>query len=77
LIDHQLRVGARRPQPPELPRTIIRLVLDEAGAPGMTKVGEQVSELLEFIPAQFIVNRYLRETWSNAGGEIVTAPPSS
>ena len=38
----------------------------------MSKVGEETSEVLEYIPASFKVLVYVRETWSSATGEIVT-----
>jgi transposase len=40
----------------------------------MTKVGEERSEVLEYVPAHFKVIVYVRETWSNTTGQIVTAP---
>ena len=64
----------RRPFPAHLPRREVRLVPAEAENPGMTKVGEQRSEILEFVPAQFTVIEYVRETWSNLEGQIVSAP---
>ncbi len=69
--------GGRRPLPADLPREEIRLTpTDEqvAGKGPMTKVGEERSEVLEYIPAQFKVLVYVRETWSSPTGEIVTAP---
>lgn len=67
----------RRPLPTSLPREEIRLTptpeqLDGKGT--MSKVGEERSEVLEYEPARFKVLVYVRETWSNATGEIVTAP---
>jgi len=69
--------GGRRPLPAHLPREEIRLVptADQiAGKGPMTKVGEDTSEVLEYIPASFKVLVYIRETWSSPTGEIVTAP---
>ena len=69
--------GGRRALPPELPREEIRLTPLPAGemaSTGMTKVGEERSEVLEYEPARFKVLVYVRETWSNSHGEIVTAP---
>jgi len=65
----------RRPLPKDLPREVIRLVPEQAEQAGMTKVGEERSEILEFVPAQFKVIEYVRETWSNISGDIVTAAP--
>jgi transposase len=71
------RVGGRRSLPAHLEREQIRLVptLEQVQGKGvMHKVGEQSSEVLDYVPARFIVLHYIRETWSNAAGEIVTAP---
>ena len=64
----------RRPLPAELPREEIRIAPELAADKVMTKVGEERSEVLEYEPARFKVLVYIRETWSNAAGEIVTAP---
>lgn len=68
----------RKPLPPELPREEIRLQPTQeqlAQTSGnMSKVGEERSEVLEYVPAEFKVLVYVRETWSNPVGEIVTAP---
>ncbi len=69
------RGGGRQSLPDHLPRQEVRLVPEQASQPGMTKVSEERSEILEFVPAQFKVIVYVRETWSNLGGQIVTAPP--
>jgi transposase len=74
------RRAGRRKLPADLPREEIRLVptteqIDGKGK--MTKVGEDHSEVLEYVPAHFKVLVYIRETWSNAAGEIVTAPAAS
>jgi transposase len=68
----------RKPLPASLPREEIRLTPTDEQVEGkgrMSKVGEETSEVLEFIPATFKVLVYVRETWSNDTGEIVTAPP--
>ena len=70
----------RKSLPSELPREEIVLLpnsdqLAEAGD-GMKKIGEQRSEVLEWVPAHFKVLVYIRETWANDLGEIVTAPPA-
>lgn len=69
--------NGRRPLPAHLPReevTLLPTVEQRAGKGEMTKVGEQRSEILEYVPAQFKVIVYVRETWSSPTGEIVTAP---
>jgi transposase len=71
------KANGRRPLPADLPREEVRLAPtaeQQAGKGTMTKVGEERSEVLEYEPARFKVIVYIRETWSNANGEIVTAP---
>jgi len=71
------RTGGRRPLPAHLEREEIRLVPTPEQVEGkgpMHKVGEQSSEVLDYVPAHFKVLHYVRETWSNTSGEIVTAP---
>lgn len=73
----QGRQNGRRPLPADLPREEVRLTPipgQTAGKGTMSKVGEQRSEVLEYEPARFKVLVYVRETWSSATGEIVTAP---
>lgn len=71
------RRRGRRRLPDDLPREEIRLCptpeqLESKGT--MSKVGEERSEVLEYEPACFKVLVYVRETWSDAEGQIVTAP---
>lgn len=70
------RKGGRRPLPKDLPREEIRLApTDEQVAclGPMEKLGEERSEVLEYIPAQFKVLVYVRETWVSKDGVVVTA----
>ncbi len=70
------RRRARRPLPATLPREQVRLVPTPEqleGNDSMTKIGEERSEVLEYEPARFKVIEYIRETWSNGNGDIVTA----
>jgi transposase len=67
----------RRPLPAGLPRNEVRLLptpeqIEGCGA--MTKLDEERSEVLEYEPARFKVTVYVRETWSDGKGHIVTAP---
>lgn len=71
------RRRGRRPLPADLPREEIRLTPTPEqfeGKSEMTKLGEERSEVLEYEPARFKVLVYVRETWSNGKGDIVTAP---
>ena len=68
----------RKQLPAHLPREEIRLTPTEeqlAETSGdMKPFSEERSEVLEYEPARFKVLVYIREVWSNAQGEIVTAP---
>lgn len=71
------RRRGRRALPADLPREEIRLTPTPEQLEGkgtMTKVGEERSEVLEYEPASFKVLVYVRETWSDIEGQIVTAP---
>jgi transposase len=71
------RRRGRRPLPANLPREEIRLKPtpeQTEGMGAMHKVDEESSEVLEYEPARFKVIVYVRETWSNGKGDIVTAP---
>jgi transposase len=71
------RRRGRRPLPAGLPREEVRLrptPEQVEGKGAMAKVSEERSEVLEYEPARFKVIVYVRETWSNATGQIVTAP---
>lgn len=64
--------------PAHLPRHEIRLQPTEeqlaATSGKMSPWREERSEVLEYEPARFHVLVYVREVWSNAQGEVVTAP---
>lgn len=71
------RKHGRRKLPADLPREEIRLFPTDQQLEGkgtMTKVSEERSEVLEYEPAKFKVLVYIRETWSDIKGQIVTAP---
>jgi transposase len=71
------RRHGRRKLPADLPRQEIRLfpTVEQVADKGtMSKVDEERSEVLEYEPATFKVLVYIREIWSNAEGQIVTAP---
>jgi transposase len=71
------RRRGRRPLPASLPREEVRLLPTPEQLEGkgtMAKLSEERSEVLEYEPARFKVIVYVRETWSNATGQIVTAP---
>ncbi|MEM6269465.1 MAG: IS66 family transposase, partial [Bacteroidota bacterium] len=68
------------PLPTDLPRKEI-LIEPEEDTSGMKQIGEEVTEALDFIPAKFLVNRYIRPKYARTdydpdGGEagVVCAP---
>jgi len=72
--------NGRRKLPASLPREEVRLVPTAEQLEGkerMRKVSETSSEVLEYVPSQFKVIVYVRETWANDAGEIVTAKAAS
>jgi transposase len=73
---------ARRPLPAELPREIETIAPDHVSCPDcggtLRRLGEDVSETLEYVPAQFKVIRTVRPKLSCAGcSRIVQAPAPS
>jgi transposase len=58
------RKPARRPLPDHLPREVQVHVPEEKGCPAcggnLSKLGEDVSEMLEYVPARFKVVRHVR-----------------
>ena len=64
---------ARRPLPEHLPRQTTNHEPQQKSCPAcggdLRKVGEDVSEMLEFVPAQFVVIRHVRPKFSCPCGE--------
>ncbi|MFO7476767.1 MAG: IS66 family transposase [Methyloceanibacter sp.] len=76
------RKPARRELPPELPREVVVQEPDETSCPdcggALRKLGEDVSEILEYEPARFKVIRRVRPKLSCGGCDrIVQAPAAS
>ena len=73
----------RYPLPAGLPRKEI-VIEPEEDVSGMKKIGEEVTEALDFIPARFFVNRYIRPKYARRGDDtdqgqcgVVCAPMPS
>ena len=68
----------RRPLPPELPRTVIahepEKTICSCGCQ-MTRIGEDISEKLDYVPGSFRVERHVRGKWVCAGCETLTQAP--
>ena len=68
----------RRPLPPQLPRTEIHHEPDSttcACGCQLTRIGEDVSEKLDYEPGQFSVERHIRGKWACRRCETVTQAP--
>jgi len=68
------RHAGRQPLPEHLERKVIRLE-PEQDTSGMKKIGEDVTEILELIPAKLFVLRYVRAKYAAKNGDsVLTAP---
>ena len=69
----------RKPLPDTLPRVEVRYELATCSCPacglGLTPLGEEISEQLDIIPAQFFVRRYIRAKYSCRHCETVHTAP--
>ncbi len=73
------RLPARRPLPETLPRRRIVHPAPEACpccGGGLRKLGEDVTETLERVPAQWLVIQHVREKFSCRSCEAITQPPA-
>jgi transposase len=60
----------RMPLPQELPREEVVIPPSES-IEGCVKIGEEITEVLEIVPASFYVKRYIRPKYARANGEGV------
>ena len=68
----------RRALPPQLPRTEIRHEPDSTTCRcgcALTRIGEEVSEKLDYEPGRFSVERHIRGTWACRQCETITQVP--
>ena len=68
----------RKPLPPELPRTVITHEPEETVCScgcQMSRIGEDVSEKLDYIPGTFTVERHVRGKWACAACETLAQAP--
>jgi transposase len=68
----------RKPLPPELPRTVIKHEPDStvcACGCQMTRIGEDISEKLDYIPGTFTVEQHVRGKWACACCETLIQAP--
>lgn len=67
----------RSPLPADLPRKEI-VIEPQEDVSGCTRIGEEITEALDYIPAKFFVNRYIRPKYARPNGQgVVTAPMPS
>ena len=70
----------REPLPPHLPREVKRHEPEAQSCPecggGLREVGEDVSEMIDFVPAQFRVIRHVRPKYSCSGCDRMVQMPA-
>ncbi len=72
------RTPKRQALPPQLPRTEIRHDPESTQCPcgcALTRIGEDVSEKLDYEPGQFTVERHIRSKWACKDCETVVQAP--
>mgnify|MGYP001820827699 CR=1 FL=1 len=70
----------RQPLPPQLPRTEVRHEPESTTCScgcQLTRIGEDISEKLDYEPGQFSVERHIRGKWACKQCETVTQAPVS
>lgn len=60
----------RMPLPAHLPR-VEHIIEPEVSTEGMKKIGEEITETLEYIPGKLLVNKYVRPKYAKPEGEGV------
>src|SRR6056297_705172 len=68
----------RRPLPPELPRTVVNHEPDNTQCHcgcQLKRIGEDVSEKLDYTPGEFTVERHVRGKWACASCETLIQAP--
>lgn len=71
------RHKGRMPLPAHLPR-VEHVIEPEEKTEGMKKIGEEITETLEYIPGKLLVNKYIRPKYAKQEGEgvVIGALPS-
>src|ERR1700736_1242495 len=71
---------SRRPLPPHLPREVVTHIPGQDCCPGcgdqLRSFGEDVAEILEYVPANFMVIRHVRPKFACTGCERVFEAPA-
>jgi transposase len=77
------RKPKREPLPPHLPRVDQRIEPDDTDCPApecgqpMVRVGEDISERLDIVPAQFFVQRQIRGKWACKCCQLLVQEPAA
>ncbi len=68
--DRQSKHQGRMPLPAHLPR-VEHIIEPEVPTEGMKKIGEEITETLEYVPGKLFVNKYMRAKYAHSEGEGV------
>lgn len=68
--ERQSKHQGRMPLPAHLPR-VEHVIEPEINTEGMKKIGEEITETLDYIPGKLRVNKYVRSKYAKADGEGV------
>jgi transposase len=68
--EKQNKHQGRLPLPAHLPR-VEKVIEPEVSTEGMKKIGEEITETLDYIPGKLIVNKYIRPKYAVFNGEGV------
>jgi transposase len=68
--EKQSKLPVRMPLPAHLPR-IEHIIEPEVPTEGMKKIGEEITETLEYVPGKLLVNKYVRPKYAKPQGEGV------
>lgn len=79
-VRRERRKPARRPLPDHLPRETVEHGGDLCACPacggGLRRLGEDVTEVLDYLPGQFRVIRHVRPRWACRACERITGAPA-
>lgn len=72
--EKQTKHQGRLPLPAHLPR-VEHQIEPQVNTEGMKKIGEEITETLEYIPGKLLVNKYVRSKYASINGEGVVIGP--
>ena len=68
--EKQNKHQGRLPLPAHLPR-VEHIIEPEINTEGMKKIGEEITETLDYVPGKLLVNKYVRSKYAETKGEGV------